>query len=636
MNERIKLSTKSREAIHEKSFSPSKKRSKTSNFTVDHIFSLQRTAGNQAVHKLLKARVIQAKLTIGQTGDRYEQEADRVAGDVMRIQEPLESGKPSISHQPYSPFVGRVCSECEEELRRQPTEEEEEAVQTKSSSRKNLEASSDVESKIKSVRSGGQPIPESVRAYFEPRFGRNFSQVRLHNDPDASESARSINALAYTIGQDVVFGSGQYSPETESGRKLIAHELTHVVQQSKQNSEKISRKVSVMDFDQPISNPGGVGINQSNEEAVLDYAFELCPNTAFMVQGGQLSLLDDSFCIPSVLTPDGLFSKAELSNKPTGCGCMCDTILAPDDIKIRIDDTRPANTHFEDGGGTIRVPSPNSKNIPKVQGASGKMIDSPPFIVFGHELCGHYWLNMQGFEDERENFALLALGRDGHDPAIRRENLIRQEHGLEKRGLFRDPCCGIGNPTAEDLKRPSGRCGEQFEKQKNIKNTFANECKHWRDEYNRLNSTNFTTDDVIPEKEGERVPAKWRIEIFFKKDAPQPWLTLLQSLTDNGKASLELAVAVAKKHPEMNVQLVGNASSDKPANDSTYNKRLAKRRAESILNELVKQGVAKERFKTFDATCDKIQDGVHNCSDENSEAIANELDRNVEVKIFNP
>jgi len=309
--------------------------------------------------------------------------------------------------------------------------------------------------------------------------------------------------------------------------------------------------------------------------------------------------------------------------------------LAPDDIKISVDDLAPPDTRFENGGGTIRVPSPNNKNIPKVQGASGKMVDSPPFIVFGHELCGHYWLNMHGV-DERENFALLAMGRDGHDPAIRRENLLRQEHGLEKRGSFRGPCCGIGSPTAEDLKKGSGKCGEQFEKQKNIKDTLANECKHWRDEYNKLNGTTFTTDDVIPEKEAEKVPAKWRIEVFFKKDVPQPWDTLEQSLAEGGKDALELAIAIAHKHKDMTLQLSGNASSDKAPGDPTYNKRLAKRRAQFVLAELMKRGIDKHRFQTFDADCDKIQEGVHNCGDEQSEAKSNEKDRNVEIKIVNP
>jgi hypothetical protein len=74
-------------------------------------------------------------------------------------------------------------------------------------------------------------MPDSSRKFFEPRFGHDFSNVKLHTDPDAAESAQSINALAYTSGNNIVFNTGQYSPGSESGKKLMAHELTHVVQQ---------------------------------------------------------------------------------------------------------------------------------------------------------------------------------------------------------------------------------------------------------------------------------------------------------------------------------------------------------------------------------------------------------------------
>jgi outer membrane protein OmpA-like peptidoglycan-associated protein len=79
--------------------------------------------------------------------------------------------------------------------------------------------------------SPGQPLDAATRAFFEPRFGYDFSQVRLHTDARAAESARAVNAAAYTVGRDVVFGSGQYATSATGGRKLLAHELTHVVQQ---------------------------------------------------------------------------------------------------------------------------------------------------------------------------------------------------------------------------------------------------------------------------------------------------------------------------------------------------------------------------------------------------------------------
>src|SRR5580658_11217927 len=81
------------------------------------------------------------------------------------------------------------------------------------------------------LRSSGRPLDAATRAFFEPRFGHDFSKVRLHTDGQAAESARAVNALAYTVGQDIAFGEGQYAPAAAEGRRLLAHELTHVVQQ---------------------------------------------------------------------------------------------------------------------------------------------------------------------------------------------------------------------------------------------------------------------------------------------------------------------------------------------------------------------------------------------------------------------
>ncbi len=81
------------------------------------------------------------------------------------------------------------------------------------------------------LNSSGQPLDAGTRAFMEPRFGHDFSGVRVHTDAKAAESARSVNALAYTVGRNIVFGTGQYEPGTGEGRRLLAHELTHVVQQ---------------------------------------------------------------------------------------------------------------------------------------------------------------------------------------------------------------------------------------------------------------------------------------------------------------------------------------------------------------------------------------------------------------------
>lgn len=81
------------------------------------------------------------------------------------------------------------------------------------------------------LRSPGAPLDTAVRAFMEPRFGHDFSQVRVHTDAKAVESARAVNAVAYTVGQDVVFDESKYAPRSKDGSRLLAHELTHVIQQ---------------------------------------------------------------------------------------------------------------------------------------------------------------------------------------------------------------------------------------------------------------------------------------------------------------------------------------------------------------------------------------------------------------------
>lgn len=138
---------------------------------------------------------VQTKLTVNQPGDIYEQEADRVAESVMRMP---ESAIPTTATSCVGPTTVNVPPIVHEVL-----------------------------------RSPGQPLDPNTRSYFEPRFGHDFSQVRVHTDRRASESAQAVNARAYTVGHDIVFDAGQYRTLDVEGRQLIAHELTHVAQQAR-------------------------------------------------------------------------------------------------------------------------------------------------------------------------------------------------------------------------------------------------------------------------------------------------------------------------------------------------------------------------------------------------------------------
>ena len=106
-----------------------------------------------------------------------------------------------------------------------------------------FEVTSMLEDRIKAIRGGGQPLPASTHAFFEPRFGYDFSRVRLHTDNPAGETAQAVNARAFTVGRDIVFGAGQYALETHGGKALLAHKLTHVIPQTAPIEQSIPRSI---------------------------------------------------------------------------------------------------------------------------------------------------------------------------------------------------------------------------------------------------------------------------------------------------------------------------------------------------------------------------------------------------------
>jgi hypothetical protein len=176
---------------------------------------------------------VQTKLTINQPGDEYEQEADRVAEQVMRM--------PDTPHREVPVTARLVIPAIQRTSRLDEDEEGEEILQRKELSGQvnpTTDSSVAVPSIVREVlRSPGQPLDQQTRAFFEPRLGHNFSRVRLHADARAAESARSVNALAYTVGKHVVFGAGQYASGVPRDGRLLAHELAHVVQQGSADAE---------------------------------------------------------------------------------------------------------------------------------------------------------------------------------------------------------------------------------------------------------------------------------------------------------------------------------------------------------------------------------------------------------------
>jgi hypothetical protein len=168
---------------------------------------------NQAIQALLRGGGVQAKLTFGNSNDPAEQEAERIAAQVTTSEAANDTAV--RESDPYA-------------LHRAP-----------SGGPTSVDVPGIVE---RLLQSGGRPLDQETRTFFEPRFGQDFSSVRIHTGAEAADSARSIDALAYTAGRDIVFGAGQFSPQTAQGQRLLAHELTHVLQQRSAPSPSIRRQ----------------------------------------------------------------------------------------------------------------------------------------------------------------------------------------------------------------------------------------------------------------------------------------------------------------------------------------------------------------------------------------------------------
>lgn len=382
----------------------------------------------------------------------------------------------------------------------------------------------------------------------EPRFGYDFSGVRLHMDGQARASARVMNAQAYTVGNDVVFRDGNGSMRTKEEKMLLAHELTHVVQQNKnaihkkaihnkaihgssitigpQNdaaeteAEKIAhrtvsenssaspgvnvgaglqRRMTVDDPRNNIPNPGGSGLVQTNAATVEGYLTTLCSSGSVSADAGTgVVSIDRAFCTQPTMAPGEYGppapSGAQSSRQPAGCGCICDMVYSGHHWTIEVDDANwPHTTYDSDAaavgrppggtGGRVTTPSPNS---PKLWGAAtvrGRALNIDPWLVLGHELCGHAWLGNTGSAGPD---IAQPRGEGGHQATVARENELRAEHGIELRGTHRDPNCG--ESFWRDRTRP-GRVNWS---------SFRAVCERWRREYNRRHGTRYGITDRIP------------------------------------------------------------------------------------------------------------------------------------------
>ncbi|PZF73379.1 eCIS core domain-containing protein [Taibaiella soli] len=173
----------------------------------------------------LQFQSIQRKLTVGAADDPMEKEADETADKVMRMTEPS--------------FVQRKCAACEDEDR----------VRLKPQNfaqRKAEPVAASLSQQINNSKGNGSPLPDQTKSFMESRFDTGFNEVRIHTDDNAIQMSRDLNAQAFAVGRDIYFNSGKFEPQSESGKHLLAHELTHTIQQ-RSTTETVSRQVTETD-----------------------------------------------------------------------------------------------------------------------------------------------------------------------------------------------------------------------------------------------------------------------------------------------------------------------------------------------------------------------------------------------------
>ena len=260
------------------------------------------------------APAVQLKLAVNKPGDKFEQEADKMADKVMRMPAPAKEEKPQ--RQPEE----KVQKKENDKL--QKAQAPEEKLQRKGGDGVPA-VSGEVQSAIRSKTAGGQPMSSDVRSYMEPRFNADFSNVRVHNDPEAASLNNQLSARAFTYQNHVFFSRDQYQPGNSEGKQLLAHELTHTIQQGHavQRSPQVSttttpppvQRLGIQDaldyFADKASNIPGytmltflLGFNPINMRSVSRTAANLLRALIELIPGGHL--------ITQALDNHGVINKA--------------------------------------------------------------------------------------------------------------------------------------------------------------------------------------------------------------------------------------------------------------------------------------------------------------------------------------
>lgn len=270
-----------------------------------------RSLGNRVLQSLYRSESIQHKLKIGQPDDKYEQEADRVAEQVMRMPEPrLPSsvGDSSLANSPIprSESIQRACASCLKDQKAVENESrfsrEEGLIQTKQItqliSKKTTtdatpEVTPEINSGIQSLQGGGQPLQDPERAFFEPRLGIDLSGVRLHKNQRSAQAAESLGARAFAVGQHIYFAREAFSSQGGGSRKLLAHELVHTLQQG------ADRRIARQCRDAWSAIPVPAGVSSATANIAIDLGqLQITDNVSVSPVVGQVHV---KFILPRAL-----------------------------------------------------------------------------------------------------------------------------------------------------------------------------------------------------------------------------------------------------------------------------------------------------------------------------------------------
>ncbi|MEZ4638279.1 MAG: DUF4157 domain-containing protein [Caldilineaceae bacterium] len=231
-----------------------------STLTAHDVKHLQRAIGNRATVDLLsRATPIQAQLTLGPADDAYEREADQVADQVVRQidsnavqrqdeEDELQMKSLSVQRQGEEDELQMKRAEPVRQsfvVRRQPGDEEEIVQGRYEHGPEGGEVDPSITSQIQAARGGGRPLDDGVRGGMESGFGTDFGGVRVHTDSHADTLNRALNARAFTVGSDIFFKGGEYNPGNSGGKQLLAHELTHTIQQGAVQAKRSFEKPTI-------------------------------------------------------------------------------------------------------------------------------------------------------------------------------------------------------------------------------------------------------------------------------------------------------------------------------------------------------------------------------------------------------